>query len=598
MGQELVQALGPVLGGYDGSLNASILPENKYAGGINIAIRGGFARTRPALVAQTISGMPTGTFQGAGVWSLNAGDRFVFVVDGEVYSLEIDTMTLTQIAGGPHLDTSAQCFFCQADRYIVIQDGTSEPVVLQDEAGTPDKFSYAADASYGDAGNDGYLEDTDEDFVADPSSQSIPIGTVMAYVMGRLHVVPKYVPGGTETGRPYVLSGDIVKPGFPEDCLRFKETQYLNGGGAHGVPVEMGFINGMTMMRNSNQGTGSGDLYAFGRNGVCAFAISIPRDQWSDNNIAQGLFVGSGTKSPWSLVAANNDVIFRATDGLRMISYTTSQQWQTGSLFNSPISTEVSRYMSDASYLPYVSSTFFDNNHLTTCEGTGTRYFKGLVHMDVAPTVNLGSPTSGPSYTGVWTGDNFAQVLTSRKDDAVRAFAFAEGPILYLIDPDVDADNASVPIKSRLVTRAYNFENFVDRKKLRYVDLWVSALTRDTTITVYARPYGYPYWISLADKTVQVGESGAAQIRHRLRFGLDETRDSCDPVSGRPLYSAPEFQFAIEWTGHMQLDRALFVAELVGEGPPDPCSETAAVTLAASATAGVELSDFTYEIGS
>ncbi len=598
MGQEVVTALGTLQGGHDESVDAIILPETKYARGVNRSIRGGFAHTRPALVHQTVAGMPTGVFQGSGVWKLDSGDRFVFVVDGVVYSLALDTLTLTTIAGGALLGTSAQCFFCQADRYMVIQDGDSSPVILIDVSGTPRQFVYATDASYGDAANDGYDDGTDTDFVA---GQQIPVGTVMSYIMGRLHVVPKYIPSTTKTGKPYFISGDIVKPSFPEDCLRFKETQYLTGGGAHGIPVEMGYINGMALMRSSSQGTGSGDLYAFGRNGLCAFAVSVPRSSWSDRSIAQGLFVGSGTKSPWSLVEVNNDIMFRGLDGLRAVSYTTSQQWRTGSLFNSPISTEIERYMDDPGYLPYVSSAFYDNNLFVTCGGTSSRYFQGLVHLDVGLTVSLGSPSAGPAYSGIWTGDDFAQVMSARKDDKPRGFVFASGPKLYLIDKDVDADvsasGTSVPIESKLVTRAYHFGNFAERKKLNHIDMWISKLTRDTTITVSARPYGYPYFTPLSSKTLLVGESSAAQMRHRLRFGIDDALDSCDPLSNRPLYNAAEMQFQITWTGHLQLDRAVFQAEIVSEGPPDPCSETETLVLTPGAQSGTVFNDFSYSIG-
>lgn len=699
MANEAVEILGEVLGGMDGSLGPSILPLNKFAKGINLSVRGGFARTRPALLEQSVSGMPAPTaldlelntvpdeldvsartliltlestlsgavvggsvritksdgtifdatitaideapkyefswaagidnaptvytdftvedsslvanpaFQGAGVWSLESGDRFVFVVAGHVYSLEIGTLVVTQITGtdpwtDPVFDTEAQCYLCQADRYMVVQDGTSDPVVVMDEDGTPRQFLYTEDASYGSEDHARYLSGSDADFVFGSNlagyegypPQGVPTGTVMAYVMGRLHVVPRYVPGGTETGRPYFLSGDIVKPSDPEDCLRFKETQYLTGGGAHGMPVEMGFIHGMFMMRNSEAGTGVGDLYALGRNGLSAFAVSLSRDQWTDSNIAQGLFVGSGTKSPWSIVQANNEVLFRGTDGIRSISYTTSAQWRSGSLLNLPLSTEVAEYMQDADYLPHVSASFFDNHYLISCAGVHDRYFQGLLHMDQATVVNLGSPASSPAYTGVWTGDDFAQVLCARKDDVPRGFIFAAGPKLYLIDDAVDQDNAAVSIESRIETRAYNFQDPVARKVLQKVDLWVSDVTQDTTITVYVRPDGYPYWAPVSTKTILVGSGSASQIRRKLHFGLDSNADYCDPVSCRPLHNASELQFAIAWTGHMQLDRAIFVADVIGEAPSDPCSETSAVVIEPSSTAGVELEDFTYRI--
>ncbi len=594
MGQIVTAVLGPVLGGADSGRRPAILPEDRYVTGVNLVIREGFARTRPAFVEQEISGMPTGTFQGAGVWSLNGGDRIVFVASGSVYVLDVDTLALTAISGAA-LHASDQVFSVQADRYFILQDGTSDPVILTDDAGTPRRFVYASDASYGDAANDGYDAGTDASFGA---SQQLPVGTVMHYASGRLHVVPRYVPGTTKTGKPYFLSGDIVKPSRPEDCLRFSETQYLNGGGAHGIPLEMGYIGGMATLRSSQQGTSVGDLLAFGVNGLSAFAVSVPRDTWDDTVLYQGLFVGAGTKSPWSVIQSNNEIMFRGLDGLRSVAYTTSQHWQQGALYNNPMSTEVAQYMDDASYLPWVSSAFSDNNYLTTVEGAGDRYFKGLLHMDVAPTVNLSSPTAGPAYSGVWTGLNFAQVLRARASDVPTLFVFAEGPVLYRVDSDADADTGPSPIESRLITRAYHFGNFSLRKKLKWVDLWVSELSRDTDISVYARPYGYPFWALVSSKAVKVGDSSAAQVRHRLRFGLDSSIDTCDASTGRPLYNAPEFQFAIQWTGHMQLDRAVFFAEEVGEEPPDPCSEEDSVVLSAGPTSGVVLNDFSYSIGS
>ncbi len=741
MGQLLQEVMASVTSGYNGSRDPALQVDQGYCGGVNLSIRGGFARTRPALVEQGIAGMPAGLFQGAGVWSLENGDRFVFVVDGRVFVLVLDTLALSQIGSVALLSTTAQCFFCQADRYLVVQDGESEPVILLYDAGTPRRFDYYTDAAYGspaptppdvelaastyastwtlqdqaqlapsidaytvglrytgptlDSGihlasalpatklrieyraypatapnvneltviygttvgipvaQDDYpisnTADPDNswstiDIDLDPplaagdwitirgpgpsysvpspdapvfvrtisfltyesggpapvfdfdDSQKVPVGTVMSYVMGRLHVVPRYVPGTTESGKPYFLSGDIVKPYTPEDVLRFSETQYLTGGGAHGMPLEMGDIGGMAMVRNSQQGTGVGDLYVIGSNGMAAFAVSVPRSQWTDVTISQGLFVGSGSKSPWAVLAVNSDLIYRATDGIRMLSYTTSQQWQGGSLMNSPISTEVAPYMTDPSYLRYVSGAYFDNNVLFTCEGTGSRYFRGMVHMDWAPLISFGQAATAPAYTGIWTGANFAQLITARKAGYQTCFVFAQGPKLYLVDPDVDADNGAVDIESRIITRTFNFKDFSLRKKLYNVDLWISKLTRDTTVTVYARPNGYPFWAMLSSKLIRVGAGGSPQMRHRVRFGLDDILDKCDATNGRPLYNCAEFQFAIEWTGHMQLDKALFTTELLGEQPPDPCGESVAVSLVETATSGVALDDFSYTI--
>jgi hypothetical protein len=605
MGDLTRAAVGSVIQGMDGESNPIILTDTMYSKGINLSIKGGFAGTRPGFKHLDISGMPTGVFQGATKWSLDAGDRMVFVCDGIPYSIELNTLVLTKLSDTPLLNVTSMCYFCQANLYVVIQDGAASPVILTDEDNTPRLFDYDADASYANSDNPGYDEGTDGSFGEFRGSEMVPVGTIMHYAAGRLHVVPRTIPtdGGDNavSGKPYFVSGDIILPGFPEDVLRFSETMYLGTGGAHGIPIEMGFIYGFSTLRSAQTGTGVGDLYALGSNGVAAFAVSIARSQWATADIAQGLFVGSGTKSHRAVTSVNNNIMFRGIEGIRSIGYTASAQWSAGTLSNDPMSTEVSEYMRDPAYLDYISSTHFDNYYLMTCSGIQDKYFQGIVAMDLSPAVRLGTPTAPVAYTGLWTGDTFGQVTTARALNKTLGFIFAEGPVLYFINDEDDFDTfegETVDIESRLITKSFAFESFVLRKKLQYVDLWISDVTRDTSITVYAKPTGYPYWMKLSTKTVMIGEGGSSQTRQALRFNLDDDNNMCDPISHRPLYSSHEFQFAIEWTGSMQLDRAVFIAERLGEEPLDVCPETESVVLIPGSTAGLEFNDFSYRIRS
>jgi len=56
----------------------------------------------------------------------------------------------------------------------------------------------------------------------------------------------------------YFMAGDIYLPWESERVLQFTETQYLNGGGAFGLPAWMGNITGMMFQPNVVSGTGLG----------------------------------------------------------------------------------------------------------------------------------------------------------------------------------------------------------------------------------------------------------------------------------------------------------------------------------------------------
>jgi hypothetical protein len=560
-------------GGMHSGIDPLILGEQLYAQGINISSREGLVHSRPGW-GDTGATTNTDTFQGAARWSLNSGDRFVYVRAGRLYSMKLNNYSITD--HGLLFDTSAQCHFVQADRYMTIQDGVSLPQALEEVAGVA----------------------TIKDITAAGLSvvAALPTGLAMAYVHGRIHVTTITLPSTALNGRPYFLSGDISKPNAPDDCYKFTETDFLNGGGAHGLPMEMGYVNGFGALRNAATGTGVGALIVFGENGVSAFDMSIPRTLWSDQPLAQVLFFGPGTTSPWSILPVNNDLVYRAADGLRILKYTASQLAGGSALANTPQSNEVSTYMDGepASYLPYVSSAMVDNRLFMTVGGTDTRHFKAVVSMDLAQISGL-SGASTPAYDGIWqlpTGVNFAQVLSGRVSGTPKLYAFGSDGKLYVLNPDATIDEGAASIRSRLVTKVYNFGDMVSWKEIQKVELWVKDLVRDTNITVYYRPHGYPLWISLGSKQLEVAAGSYPQRRQRLTFTLDKPGDYCDTATKKLLHAAEAFQFAIEWTGYMTIEvfRAEITADL--DAPGFACDETSNEPIVESATSGVALGDY------
>lgn len=562
--------------GMDGGTHPALLPDGYISNGVNIAVRDGRAMTRPGFTRLDVT-LPQGLFQGAARWSLNSGDRLVMVVAGEVLALHLDTLVVTSL--GVLLDVSAQCYFHQPDRFLVIQDGISTPVILQDVAGVPQRYVYPSGT---------------------PDGYKMPIGTLAHFAHQRVHMVPNVLPGYPDSnGGPYFISGDVLFAYDPQSCLTFEENTYWATGGAHSLPAEMGYVTGMSALRNAATGTGVGSLIVFGRRGASAFDLSIPRDQWNTVNTSQVLFFDAGTVSPWAILPINNDLFYRGIDGFRFMSYTYSQaQGNSGALSNLPKSKEVREYVEneDAALLPYVSAASWDQRLLVTAGGQGDRYFKALVSLDLAPLYGF-QGAAAPAYDGIWTGLSFAQILTAERGGVNEVFVLTEGPEIYRIDKDATSDDGN-PIEAMVITKAFDFQQPQFRKQLSYADLWVSELLGDVSIDVYYRPVGYPLWALMATREVKAPAVAPAQTRSRLRFALDSYVEACDASTGAQLRTAVEFQFAIVWRGRMRLDKFMCVASQTGEEPPSPCGETveAAAIVPDASTGIVELDVYRYQV--
>jgi hypothetical protein len=610
-----VAALGSMYKGMDGGRDPSTLDSATFAKGINVATRGGMVRTRPGIVIERNAVYPAGQLvQGAKVWSLDNSDWIVSVHSGYVYCYRIRTGTLYSLGLLRH--PTNQCFFEQVDRYMVVQDGFVNPesgdaraLLIELRGGVPVIKPYR----------------TRSDGTPISPGIRMPIGTIMKYVSNRLHLRPNLVPGTTEDGRPYFVSGDILQPADPETGLIFQESKYLAGGGAHALPAEMGYIYGMASFRNAATGTGYGNLIVAGRNGISAFDMSIPRASWDKQQLSQVLFYGSGTLSPWSFVNANDDVVYRSQDGIRSIRFTQSRTAgaSTLALANVPLSGEVRQYMEneDATFLSYISATFTDNRLFMTAMGATPRYFRALISLDWANVYTL-TQLAEPAYDGIWTGHQYAAVMTASRDNRPTTYILTRDAKLLRIDetayadsiadaPYVDPVNPDLPatlipafqsIESRIITGCLapstdsTSPDFFTQKVLKFVELRVSNLRRTTEFRVYYRPKGYGYWATLGTAiTIPVGDDSAPQIRRKIRFSVDK-QVFCDPSTGEALQTSAEFQFAIQWTGYAQIDTVWVEASGVGVLPPSPCSTTEAIDVEASSTAGIELNDFSYTV--
>lgn len=568
------QPSGPPVGGFISLLSGmhagvapEVLEETAYSRGINVSAREGLVKTRPGFVRETAE-LPAGVYQGMAAWHLHSGARLVLGLGGQLAVFEVETGKLTTFRTG--LSATSPFFFCQAERFFVVQDGIHPAVVLQE-------------------GASGEVQ-------VRPEAHQIPIGTAMAFAHGRLHLTPNEV--GGENGRPYLQSGDVFKARLPADCLNFTETNYLNEGGAHGVPLESGYIYAFAPLRNASTGTGYGSLVVFSQRGVSAYDMSIPRDQWKAEALSQVLYFGPGTRSPWAVVPINGTLLFRGLDGLRLLSYSVSAAQDTGgsTLAMVPQSTEVAPFMTraDSAYLRRVSAAVADNRAFVTVGGSDGVWFKALVVADFARLSSMKSPQTEAAYDGIWQieGRRFGGVCSAVRGDEEALYAYMDDGKIWRLDNEGTSD-AGAPIRSRLVTRTL-FLDSMDYLRVSNIQLWLRGLTQDGSVTVYSRPMGYPLWDPRGTVTYRVAPGSLPQRRRALQIPVESIPSSAavDPQSREFLARGTGHQFALEWTGPAVVEVFRVSTEFVDDAALAPCNEAEESLILPIAASGVDLGEY------
>lgn len=505
--------------GMDSSLAPQVSDPTSVRLGINVTFRGGRAKTRPGFQQIFLTDDPdysgslalfstgrdstntkTGNyFQGA-FFYVNKTDPtkscliacsggYVFrirPVEGFVARLPVSEYTVIDASGTFRWDATRKVYFCQAEKFLVIQNGIDKPLIFDGEV--------LHQVGVGSAGTIGNIS-------------SVPTGTFMAYGQGRLYVVnsnkDSFTAGdlvfggstnqatlssssvatttsittaashGYSTGDVVTISGHSSTPningtwkitvtgsttftipasvtvagsggfatkansGAESDLLRFTETTYLNEGGSFQIPSQMGSIRGLTFQPISDTSTGQGDLLVFGEKGAASFAVANPRDSWKNLSGFQRVALDNiGLVSDRSLVTVNNDLFFRSIDGLRTYRHARAQM----DGFNmTPVSSEMDSVMDfdTEGLLGDASSVYFDNRLLFTVSPRENYAnigdepiklrpisFQGIGVLDFN-SMGTSAEKRSAVFDGVWTGVDALQLVTGVTRRLPRCFVFA-----------------------------------------------------------------------------------------------------------------------------------------------------------------------------
>jgi hypothetical protein len=343
----------------------------------------------------------------------------------------------------------------------------------------------------------------------------------------------------------------------------------------------------MTVAQNPGKNIGLGPLYVFARDGVAAFDVSIPRASvrdaqsgqlmslgWSDSAIGAVLEYGVGTDSPWSFIPSGVDIFFRGRDGIYSLRRE-EQAVQSGAISTSPLSYEVQPWIKGETGLYSVSGAASDRRMFMTAVADGAGGFGGVVTLDTMVSTTLGSDLP-PAWCGLWTGPSFGAILEATYQNAPALHVVTSDGKIYRLSDSYLTDSGT-PIESQLVTKALfaaPHQSAESYKWLGYVDLWLSDISRDTTVDVFFRPDGYPLWTRLGcPRSLAVAEGSLPQERRRLRFAARDGQmypenDRRPGMNSGSLRHGYTYQIKIVITGNAVLKRVDAAAILVNEEPP------------------------------
>ena len=496
---------------FSGGVNSNVIPiresdhnpngllENQLAWSNNCQMRGGGVYPRFGWIPKIVDYPWTGLFQGGAFYVPDYSEpQLIIAVGGQIYRIRTDTdfsvENLSAATGLSMLPDQPQYFFAQAEKWMVIQDGSiiTNPMFFS----TNDDGSIASMVQ-----SRGFVG------INDPLNQIPPAGP-MDYYMQRLFYA---------FGRFYA-AGDIVfnkASGtaafqYRDSVLAVTENPVAKSGDSFATPISSGNIRWLKHAANLDSTLGQTNLFIGTRNAVFACNAPIDRDAWTAATLNKMplqtvALIGAGGYSERGATPINNDIYFASTpDGdVRSIQTSVRQFDVPGQL---PISNNMNRVLdfNDRALLHMTSSVFFDNRFLqtvlpfTTPIGTA---FKGIISLDFNPLSSLQQRVP-PDWESLWEGLNFMQLYQANIGGRDRGFAavFSSSGSLDLWEltttEKFDQNNAGTSrIEWSFETPAFAWENPRLLKELETFKFWVDRLAGTCEFRLEFKPDSYNCWL-------------------------------------------------------------------------------------------------------
>lgn len=496
---------------FSGGVNSNVIPirssdgiphglsDNSLAWANNAVMRGGGISPRFGWVPR-IEGAPwSGLFQGGMFYQPDYGEpQLVIAVGGQIYRIRTDTdFSIENISALTGLSMDAardQYFFAQAEKWLVIQDGTlvTKPMFFS----TNDDGSIATMVQ-----SRGFVG------VNDPTNQIPPAGPMdyyqqrLWYAFGRFYAAGDIVFNQTSGTAPFQ---------FRDSVLAVTENPVPSGGDAFVTPISSGNIRWLRHAANLNTQLGETNLFIGTRNAIFACNAPITRDDWTAATLdlmplQTVALLGAGAYSDRGCTPINGDLLFASTPNgdVRSLRTAILNFQQPGQI---PISNNINRVLdfNNRALLHFTSSVYHDTRFLqtvlpyTTAVGTA---FQGIAALDFNPLSSL-QETLPPIWEGVWEGLAVLQLYQANIGGRDRAFAAVLGAtgaidLWELTTTEKFNQNAGGTARTQwsFETPSFAWGDTHKLKELETFKFWIDRLVGTCEFRLEWRPDSYSCWL-------------------------------------------------------------------------------------------------------
>jgi hypothetical protein len=449
--------------GMDSSANKIFLPKEYASFAVNMSFRGNEASSRPPFINMVnefpyAEGDEEEVFNNGNVSGVFGYTATIPLTQSYIIAAIGDSIFAGLVSGAviqwrriyKGIDPKWQMsFFCQANQYLVWQNGKDLPLYWD---GISRQMLYCKDA---------------------PKVESpMPIGNIMVFAHGRIFVA-------TEENLVYASNFAYSTGLEGYGVFNFTESQYFSGGDGFGAPASLGKITGAGVIQRIPDSNGHGPVVFFQERGAFAIDAAKPRDNWTnDPNIQQIVLTGRGCSSPFSVTAANGDLWYRCHD--RTISSFKREVSQQEQWSNKALSKEVGIFTDyDSETTLLFSFSLFIDNRLLVAVGSRNeepsdsrygyhRYCLGMVSLDLdnGSTVLQDEPFT---WDGLWTGPRVTGtaevIVSSEKQGFVFSFDSDRKNRVYRVGSGVKND-ATINGEKEIVSAFKSEGVFFDPSKM------------------------------------------------------------------------------------------------------------------------------------
>lgn len=517
-------------------------------------------------------------YQGGGIYEPDGANPYLLLsIGGHIYQVYPDLaeapidLTAGFPISSPNPATVDQSYFCQGEKYMIVQagDGVTRPLFWD---GSTLRRSLGITNGAVAPGTPGINE--------------LPPGFAMDYYQGRLWYAQ---------GRNYA-AGDMV--GGPsgsnasnrrDAILNVTENPLVLGGDGFTVPSNAGNIRALFHNANLNAILGEGQLMVGTRKAVYALQVPETRSDWisstSNNQPKQTLVqLVNGPVNDRSIVRVNGDVFYQSLEpGIRSIFSSVRNFGQWG---NTQISANEYRLLqfNDRSLMRWATGIEFDNRLLqgvlpkATPQGT---VHQAVIPMDFIP-ISSFAQQQGPVWEGMYEGLNILQMFSADFGGLQRAFAVTVSALdnsielweftNYLRDDENSSGESRV---TRVIeTPAYTWAQETLLKKLVGLELQVDKIYGTVEFKVEWRPDSDPCWKLWMPWKVCNARNSCEDVHNpvcypittyregfRANMSLPRPPENCESQTGRPANIGYQHQLRITIKGWCRVRGIMLHAE-------------------------------------